>query len=193
MSQVSDPKRKRQVLNPRNIDTLMCCLTNSFPSHESSAGASTDPHEYHSPLPHFRKGLIVLEGYSPSLEETPSDSHCSSPSPPHAAQDPFLSIKKKAEKAIHHDMQRIVDCLLEMPDNPEDIDAWRRRSRARCAAARSNAARARWIQLASPYIRFAAANRSPSPSVSSDDGCSSEFSEEDDWRKYTRETSSVEY
>jgi len=190
MSHVSDPKRKRQALEPSNIDTPMRCLNYSFSNHEStqsSAGASADPHENHSPLPHFRKGLIVLDGYSPSFEEKPSDR--SSPGP----QDPFLSIKKKAEAAIHRDMQRMVDCLLEMPDNPEDIDAWRRRSRARCAAARSNAARARWIQLASSYIRFAAANRSPSPSVSSDDGCSSEFSEEDDWRKYTRETSSVEY
>jgi len=170
-----DPKRKRQVLNLRNIDTLMCCLTNSFPSHESSAGASTDPHEYHSLLPHFRNGLIVLDGYSPAFEKKPSGR--SSPRPlPRAAQDPFLSIKKKAEKAIHHDMQRIVDCLLEMPDNPKDFDAWSRRSRARCAAARSDAARARWIQLASAYIRFAAANRSPSPSVSSDNGCNSEFS-----------------
>jgi len=94
----------------------MHCLNNSFSNHESSAGASTDPHEYHSPLPHFRKGLIVLDGYSPSLEEKPSDR--SSPLSP-GPQDPFLSIKKKAEAAIHRDMQRMVDCLLEMPDNPE--------------------------------------------------------------------------
>ena len=189
MSHVSDPKRKRQAFEASNIDTPMRCLNYSFSNHEStqsSAGASA-AHENHSLLPHFTKGLIVFDEYSPSFEEKPSDR--SSPGP----QDPFLSIKKTAEAAIHRDMQRMVDCLLEMPDNPEDIDAWRRRSRARCAAARSNAARARWIQLASSYIRFAAANRSPSPSVSSDDGCSSEFSEEDDWRKYTRETSSVEY
>jgi hypothetical protein len=169
-----DPKRKSQALNLRNIDTPMIVSPVTSP-----VQGPLPTHMYHLPLPHFRDELIVLEGYSPSR----------------AAQDPFLSIKKKAEKAIHHDMQRIVDCLLEMPDNPKDFDAWSRRSRARCAAARSDAARARWIQLASANIRFAAANRSPSPSVSSDNGCNSEFSEGNDWRKYTRwrETSSVEY
>ena len=35
--------------------------------------------------------------------------------------------------------------------------------------------------------------RSPSPSVTSDDAGPSEFSDEDDVRKYTRETSSVEF
>ena len=56
------------------------------------------------------------------------------------------------------------------------------------STARANPARARSLQLDAACLKLDAARSPPSPSVSSEKAGPVEFTDEDDWRKSTRET-----
>ena len=94
-------------------------------------------------------------------------------------------IKDKAETRVHKDMQRMIDCFLEMPDSDDDLAAWYRRAHFLCAAAFASSTRARWPQLAAAYIKRNSAKNSPSPSVNLDDAKPFEFSNEHNLQTYT--------
>ena len=95
------------------------------------------------------------------------------------------SIKDKAETKVHEDMQRMIDCFLEMPDSDDDLAVWYKSAHSQCAAALASSARARWPQLALAYIKLESVKNSPSPSVSSDDAEPFEFSDEYNLQIYT--------
>ena len=190
--QQCDRKRKRHDSVSRKLDSPFRCLTYN----NNAKPSSCEPDDSKSLSLLLKQGVIVVDESQRTLETNFNlkfSASSADPSlPPYSTS--LLSIRNNAEKQVHKDMQQMVDCFLHMPDNEDDVPAWCRRARSRCAAARTNSLRARWLQLALAYIKLDAARRSPSPSViSDDDGSPSEFSDEDDWRKYTRETSSVEY
>ena len=96
----------------------------------------------------------------------------------------LLSIRDEAVQQVHKNMQQMIESFLDMPDNEADAPAWCRRAFRRCTIARANTARARWLQLASAYLKLGAARRSPSPSVSSNDAIPSmEPSDDEIWKQ----------
>ena len=98
------------------------------------------------------------------------------------------SIRGEAVQRVHKNMRQMIESFLQMPENEADAPAWCPRAFRRCAVARANTARARWLRLASAYLKLDAARRSPSPSVSSNDAVSSsESSDDETWRKLARE------
>jgi hypothetical protein len=107
------------------------------------------------------------------------------PPPSISLMDSLQYIKDKAETQVHKDMQRMIDCFLEMPDSDDDLAVWYRRAHFRCAAAFASSIRARWPQLAAAYMKRDTAKNSPSLSVSSDDAEPFEFSNEHNLQTYT--------
>ena len=84
----------------------------------------------------------------------------------------------------------MIDCFLHMPDDQPNAPSWKSLPQLRCNSCKYSTGSLASAGRASNYLKFCAALRSPSPSVSSDDA-GPEFSDEDDWRKY--EISSVEF